>query len=110
MSSEASALEKSVEDILMELMDEKVIFVGIQVSSNGGLQASPSTGRHSSRTATEKRRKRRDDMANAKQILSVLPDYIAPLVGTVSCDSIPRDFKYMLINVYIPKGIHIVGP
>jgi hypothetical protein len=25
-------------------------------------------------------------------------------------DSIPWDFKYMLITTYIPKGVHVVGP
>jgi nicotinamide mononucleotide (NMN) deamidase PncC len=54
MSGQHSALDKSVEEILVELMDEKVMSVGIQESSTGGLQASSSTGRHSSRTTTEK--------------------------------------------------------
>jgi hypothetical protein len=102
-------LEKSVEEILVELMAERVMSVGIQASSTGGLQASPSTGRHSSRT-TEKRSKHRDDLANAKQIPSVLPDYIPPLAGVVNHDSIPRDFEYTLITAYIPKGIRVVGP
>jgi hypothetical protein len=109
MSGEHSALEKSVEEILMDLMAERVMSVGIQASSTGGLQASPSTGRHSSRT-TEKRSKHRDDLANAKQIPSVLPDYIPPLAGMVNRDSIPREFEYTLITAYIPKGIRIVGP
>jgi hypothetical protein len=76
MSGERSAVEKSVEEILVDLMTERVMSVGIQASSTGGLQASPSTGRRSSRTMTEKRRKHRDDLANVKQIPSVLPDYI----------------------------------
>jgi hypothetical protein len=80
MSGEHSALEKSVEEILIDLMAEKVMSVGIQASSTGGLQASPSTGRRSGRTA-EKRSKHRDDLANTKQIPSVLPDYIPPLTG-----------------------------
>jgi hypothetical protein len=109
MSGEPSALEKSVEEILVELMAERVMSVGIQASSTGGLQASPSTGRRSSH-ATEKRSKHRDDLANAKQIPSVLPDYIPPLAGMVNRDSIPRDFEYMLITAYIPKGIRVVGP
>jgi hypothetical protein len=109
MSGEHSTLEKSVEEILVDLMAERVMSVGIQASSTGGLQASPSTGRRSSRT-TEKRRKHRDDLANAKQIPSVLPEYIPPLAGAVNHDSIPRDFEYTLITAYIPKGIHIVGP
>jgi hypothetical protein len=69
MSGEHSTLEKSVEEILIDLMAEKVMSVGIQALSMGGLQASPSTGHRSSRTATEKRSKHHDDLANAKQIL-----------------------------------------
>jgi hypothetical protein len=76
MLGERSAVEKSVEEILIDLMAEKVMSVGIQASSIGGLQASPSTARRSSRTVTEKRSKHRDDLANVKQIPSVLPDYI----------------------------------
>jgi hypothetical protein len=109
MSSEASTLEKSVEDILVELMVEKVMSIGIHTSSTRGLQASPSTRRRSSHT-TAKRSKHDDDLANAKQILSVLPDYILPLAGAVTRDSIPRDFEYTLITAYIPKGIRVVGP
>jgi hypothetical protein len=48
MSGEHSALEKSMEEILVDLMTKKVMSVGLQVSSTGGLKASPSTGRHSS--------------------------------------------------------------
>jgi hypothetical protein len=44
MSGEHSAVEKSVEEILVDLMAERVMSVGIQASSTGGLQASPSTG------------------------------------------------------------------
>jgi hypothetical protein len=63
-----------------------------------------------SRTATEKRRKHCDDPVNAKQIPSVLPDYIPPLAGAVSRDSVSHDFKYTLITAYLPKGIRPVGP
>jgi hypothetical protein len=112
MSGEHSTLEKSVEEILMDLMDERVMSVGIQASLTGGLQASPSTGHHSSHAnpRTKKRSKHHDDLANAKQIPSILPDYIPPLAGAVNHDNIPWDFEYTLITVYIPKGIHIVGP
>jgi hypothetical protein len=48
-------------------------------------------------------------LENEKLIPSILLDYILPLVGTVSCDSVPRDFNYTLIIVYLPKGIHTVG-
>jgi hypothetical protein len=49
-------------------------------------------------------------LANAKIIPSILPDYIPPLAGVVSCDNVPRDFDYTLITAYLPKGIRIVGP
>jgi hypothetical protein len=109
MSGERSTVEKSVEEILVDLMTEKVMSVGIQASSTGGLQASPSTGWRSGRAA-EKRSKHRDDLANVKQIPSVLPDYTPPLAGAVNRDSVPRDFEYTLITAYLPKGIHAVGP
>jgi hypothetical protein len=108
MSGEPSTLEKFVEEILVEIMAERVMFVRIQALSTGGLQASPSTRRRSSH-ATENRRKYHDDLANAKQISSVLLEYLWPLVGTVNRDSIPREFEYTLITVYIPR-IRIVGP
>jgi hypothetical protein len=66
MSGEHSELEKYVEEILVELMDERVISIGIHGSSTGGLQASPSTGHHSNQTVTKKQGKYRDDLANAK--------------------------------------------
>jgi hypothetical protein len=109
MSGEHSALEKSMEEILLDLMAERVMSAGIQVSSTRGLQASPSSGRRSSCT-NEKRSKHHDDLDNMKKIPSVLPDYIPPLACTVNCDSIPHEFEYMLITAYIPKGIRVVGP
>jgi hypothetical protein len=54
MLGEHSAIEKSMEEILVDLMIEKVMSIGLQVSSNGGLQASPLTGHWSSRTTTKK--------------------------------------------------------
>jgi hypothetical protein len=57
----------------------------------------------------EKRRKHRNDLANVKQIPSILPDYI-PLDGMVSHDSVPRDLEYTLLTVYLLKGIHAMGP
>jgi hypothetical protein len=109
MSDERSAVENLVEEILMDLMTEKVVSVGIEASSTRGLQESPSTGRCSGHAA-EKRSKHCDDLANAKKITSVLPDYIPPLTNTVNHDSVPRDFEYSLITVYLPKGIRAVGP
>jgi hypothetical protein len=48
-------------------------------------------------------------LVNAKLIPSILPNYIPPLAGTVSHDSVLRDFDYTLITAYLPKGIHVVG-
>jgi hypothetical protein len=91
-------------------MDERVMSARIQASSMGGVQASPSTACRSSRVATEKRRKHHDDLANAKNIPLVFPDYILPLAGMVSHDNVPCDFEYMLITAYLPKGIRTVRP
>jgi hypothetical protein len=111
MSSERNAVEKSVEEILIDLMEDKVFSTGAHASSTRGLQASPSTARRSrpSRTVTKKQSKHRDDLENTKLIPSILPDYIPPLAGVVSRDNIPRDFNYTLITVYLLKGIHTVG-
>jgi hypothetical protein len=106
MSVERTELEKSVEEVLKKFMADKAMSEGVQASSTRGLQASPSTGRRSKcvNPATEKRSKHRDDLANAKQIPSVLPDYIPPLAGMVNRDNIPWDFEYTLITAYIPEG------
>jgi hypothetical protein len=101
MLGEHSVLEKYMEDILVELMAKRVMFIGIQALS---------TGLRSSRTVTENRSKHHDDLANVKHIPSVFPKYIPPLACTVICDSIPCKFEYTLITAYIPKGICIVGP
>jgi hypothetical protein len=45
---------------------------------------------------------------NVNLILTILPDYILPLASVVSRDSVPRDFDYTLVTVYLPKGIHAV--
>jgi hypothetical protein len=45
-----------------------------------------------------------------KLIPSILPDYIPPLAGVVSCDSVSRDFDYTVITSYLPKGIQSVIP
>jgi hypothetical protein len=84
---------------------------GVQASSTRGVQASPSTECRSgpSRTATEKRRKNRDELENAKLIPSILPNYIPPMAGVVSHDSVLRDFDYTLITAYLPRGIRAVG-
>jgi hypothetical protein len=111
MSCDFSVVNKSIEEILIDLMDEKVMSVGAQASSTRGVQASPLTGSlfGPSQTTTEKRTKHRDDLANTKLITSILPDYILPLAGMVSHDNIPRDLDYIVITAYLPKGIHVVG-
>ena len=93
-------------------MAEKVMPVKIQASSTREVPASPSTdrGSRSSRAATEKRTKHRDDLANAKLIPSILPDYIPPLASAVNRDSVPGDFDYTLVIVYLPKGIRTGKP
>jgi hypothetical protein len=57
---------------------------------------------------TEKQSKHRENLANAKQIPSILPDYILPLTGAVNHERIPRDYEYTLITAYISNGIRIV--
>jgi hypothetical protein len=112
MSDEIREVEKSVEDILIDLMAEKVMPVDIQASSTRGVQASLSTSRGygPSQVATEKRTKHRDDLKNVKLIPSILPDYIPPLASVVSRDSVLRDFNYTVITAYLSKGIKIIRP
>jgi hypothetical protein len=109
MSSDLSTVEKSIEEILIDLMVENFIFAGVQALSMTRLQASPSTAHRSSRTTTEKISNHHDDLENMKMIPSVLPDYILPLAGMVSRESVPHDFDYTLITVYLLKGIRTVG-
>jgi hypothetical protein len=111
MSGKCSAVEKSMEEILIDLMVENFMFIGLHASSTRGFQASPLTTCQSgpSRTATGKQRKHRDDLANVKLIPSIITNYIPPLASVVILDSIPRDFDYKLITVYLSKGIRIVG-
>jgi hypothetical protein len=47
-------------------------------------------------------------LANVKLILTILPDYILPLNDAISRDSVPRDFDYTLVTVYLPKGIRAI--
>jgi hypothetical protein len=43
MSDELNTIEKVIEEVLIDLMAEKVMSVGAQASSTRGVQASPST-------------------------------------------------------------------
>jgi hypothetical protein len=110
MSGEFSVVEKSIKEILIDLMADKFMSIGEQDSSTRGLQLSPSTACQSgpSRTATRKQTKHCDDLVNAKLIPSILPDYIPPLAGAVIPDSVLRDFDYTVITTYFLKGIHTV--
>ena len=115
MSDELSVIEKVVEEVLTDKRAERVISErrmssGVQASSSGGFQASPSTARGArpSRTMTETRTKHIDDIANAKLIPCILSVYIPPLSGKINHDSVTRDFEYTLIITYLLKGVHVV--
>jgi hypothetical protein len=115
MSDELITVEKAVEEVLIDLMDERVMSerrmsVGVQASSTRGVKDSPSTARREgpSRTMIETRTKHRDEIANAKLIPHILSTYIPPLSGGINHDSVPRDFKYTLITAYLLKGVHAV--
>jgi hypothetical protein len=115
MSDKLNAAEKIVEEVLIDLMTERLMSEramskSIQVSSTRGLQASPSTSRGdgSSQPSAEKRTKHRDNLANAKLIPTILPNYIPPLAGVVSRDSVPREFDYTMVTAYLPKGIRVI--
>jgi hypothetical protein len=110
MSGDLREIEKYIKEILIDLMLKKVLSVGVQASSTRGVQASPSTARRSgpSQTVIEKRIKHHYNLENVK-LIPFLPNYISPLNGVVSRDSVLRDFNYMMIIVYLPKGIHTVG-
>jgi hypothetical protein len=115
MFEELSTLEEFVKEVLIDLMTERVMskrvmFVGVQASSTRGVQASSLTAHKAgpSRPSTKKRTKHRDDLENAKLILTIFPDYIPPMSDTVSRDSVPRDFEYTMVTVYLLEEIHVV--
>ena len=112
MFEEINVVEESVTKVLLDLMTERVMSMStcIQESSTRGLSASPSTARGAgpSWSSDEKRTKHRDDLANAKMILTILPTYKPPLRGVVNRDNVPRDFEYALVIAYLPKGIRAV--
>jgi hypothetical protein len=96
MSDELSATEKVVEEVLIDLMTERVMSkrrmsAGVQASSIGGVQTSPSTtyGARTSITTAEIRMKHKDDIANAKLILCILPAYLPPFSGAINQDNVP---------------------
>jgi hypothetical protein len=75
MLDKFSAAEKIVEEVLIELMTERVMLMsaGIQASSMREVQAFPSTAHGSgpSRSTVEKRTKHRDNLVNVKLIPSI---------------------------------------
>jgi hypothetical protein len=111
MLGEPSELEKFFEEVLKTLMEDRPLFEGVQASLTRGLQASPSTRHRSGHVnpTTEQQSKHCDDLANVKQIPSILPEYIPPLASAINYDKIPQYYEYSLFTAYIPKGIRIVG-
>jgi hypothetical protein len=97
---------------LINLITKRVMSMStvIQASSTRGLLASASTSRRArpSWSSDEKRTKHRDDLANSKLILTILPTYIPPLSCFLNHDNVPRDFEYALVTAYILKGIRVV--
>jgi hypothetical protein len=43
-----------------------------------------------------------------KMIPSIFPKYIPPLSGPVNRDTVPKDFNYVVVTGYLPKGVHAV--
>jgi hypothetical protein len=88
MPEELSAAEKVVEEVLIDLMNERVMSMStsVQASSTRLLLASPSTAHEAipSRPSDEKRTKHRDDLENAKLIPTILTAYSPPLRGIVN--------------------------
>jgi hypothetical protein len=95
MSEALSATKKAAEEVLINLMKERVmsergVSIGVQASLMRGLHASSSTAQGGpSRPTAEKQTKHRDDTANAKLIPSILPAYLSPLSGVINRDSVP---------------------
>jgi hypothetical protein len=109
MSEALSTAEKFVEEVLIDLMTKKSMskYKGIQTSSTKIVQASPSIA-HGVGPSHERKTKHKGDLVNAKMISSILPAYLPPLSGTINRDSLPRDFEYELVTMYLLKGIHAV--
>jgi hypothetical protein len=112
MLDKLRAIEKVVEEYLIDLMTKRVMSMstGVQASSTRGLPTSPSisSGVIPSRPYDEKKTEHRDDLVNDKLILTILPIYIPPLSSVVNRDSMRRDFEYTFVTTYLPKGIRVV--
>jgi hypothetical protein len=112
MSDKLTVVEESETKIFLNLMTERVmsergVSIGIQASSTRGLSASPSTA-HRARPSHERKTKHKDDLANAKLIMSILPTYLSPLSDTINRDSVPKDFEYILVTMYLLKEVCVV--
>jgi hypothetical protein len=111
MFDEFSTAEESVREVLAILRAERVmselgLYIGLQASSTREVKASLSTAQAgTSRAGKERRTKHKDDMANTKLVPSMLPTYIPPLSGAINRDSVPRDFEYTLVMMYLSKGV-----
>jgi hypothetical protein len=83
--------------------------IGIQASSSGTLPTSPSTTQEGpSRPPSERRSKIGNKFSTVKMIPSILPKYIPPVRGTVNRDTVPREFDYVVVTAYLPKGVRTV--
>jgi hypothetical protein len=88
-------------------MSKRGMSNGVKALSSRGVAASPSTTQAgTSRDDAKLITKHRDDATNAKLVPTILPAYITPLSGDINRDSVPRDFQYTLVTVYLPKAVH----
>jgi hypothetical protein len=114
MSDKLSTTEESVREVLTSLRTERVMSergmsTRVQASLSRGVASSPSTSQAGpSRQTVEKCTKHRDDIANAKMMLSIFPSYIPPLKGEINHDSVPQDYDYPMITVYLPKVVRAI--
>jgi hypothetical protein len=85
------------------------VSTGVQTSSMRRFLTSSSTSQANPyQPVDNKRTKHRDNITNAKLILSILPTYMPPLNDTMNQDSVPSHFEYSLVTMYLLKGIHAV--
>jgi hypothetical protein len=76
------------------------MYAGVQASLMRTVKSSPSTIHRArlSCPSAEKRTKNKDNLANAKLIPTILPDYIPPLAIMVNCDSVLGYFEYTIVT------------
>jgi hypothetical protein len=99
MSDELSVVEKVAEEVLIDLMTERVISerrmsAGVQASSKGGVQASPSIACRAGLSQNHDRDKNKAQRQYCKHQAD--PTHFVSLHTTLSDkinhDSVPRDF------------------